>query len=168
MWYNKHMNNGHHGYNSFGQDSVPEGFTPGIGLNPESSNALPSVENLNDDSFNQHNFGMMGNAALNNLSGNTEQPQDLPPQMEMTMPPTPDQMNQMNQMTTSSQSASVVPDDLIKEQRDKDFYSHFTDGKIDGKDIQLLEIEEKERDPESLYELVRELRGIMTGRKQYE
>lgn len=148
------------------------GITAGIGNTSEQTNPITAGENLNQDGFssNDHDYGMMGNAALESMPRTTDN------SITLSMPPgTPDDETRLGEIVDSSARPSLgepqQPTGNIsvprqdQDELDSAIDAHFADGEINRDDINFIKSQENERGPVELARFVMEARKAMTGRK---
>ena len=169
VWYNVLMDNGQHRQDV---NNPFSGITTGIGNASERANPLTSEENLNQDDFvnNDHNYGSMGNTAINNA------PRLADSDIALSMPPgTPDEENQLGQIVDLSTAPSTkAPQQPINESPESEqgddpaIDAHFGDGKINKDDVSYIKSKERELEPEQLVEFVMKARARMVGKETNE
>lgn len=156
------MDYGQDKQNASTKDPITGGMTSGVGLQSEHVNVLPTDENLNTDVFGSHDYGSIGNAALQShaehdpnqgkIAEPSIEPQNqLHQEIELVPPP----INEKDELPMSETS-----EDLAQSLGAK-VYSQFADGKVSMNDVKVLQTEEKEKDPESFYDFIQELREAM-------
>ena len=156
------MDYGQDKQNASAKDLITGGMTSGVGLQSEHVNALPIDENLNTDVFGSHDYGSIGNAALqshvehDSNQGKIAEPSVEPQnQLHQVIELVPPPINEKDELPMSETS-----EDLAQSLGAK-IYSQFADGKVSMNDVKVLQAEEKEKDPESFYDFIQELREAM-------
>lgn len=144
------------------KDLITGGMTSGVGLQSEHVNALPTDENLNTDVFGNHDYGSIGNAALQSHAEHdlnqdksiesSAEPEIQPHQVIELVPPPINEKDELPMNETSEDLAQSLGAKI---------YSQFADGKVSMNDVKVLQAEEKEKDPESFYDFIQELREAM-------
>ncbi len=158
------MDYGQNKQNASTKDPIIGGMTSGVGLQSEHVNVLPTDENLNTDVFGNHDYGSIGNAALQSHAehdsnqGKTAEPSaesQIRPHQEIELVPPP--INEIDGLPMSETSEDLT------QSLGANIYSQFADGKVSMNDVKVLQAEEKEKDPESFYDFIQELREAMAS-----
>ena len=154
------MDNGQHKTN----DSITEGFTAGVGVTPEGFNPLPPEDNLNMDDFEgSHNYGVIGNTALNESlmpdenTGNTisDDSKQLGKIVPLTAPPSTGPTGKANVVISpDGQNESLIDPEIVR---------HFS-GKIGSNEIDYLKMIIKELNPDKLLESIKKVRSVHLSR----